>query len=100
MEPLSQREIQIADLIHKGYIEKEIASELNISFSTVHTHSKNIKTKMGARNIADITRIFLTQIRANAVNITLVILAIIAAFFLQKYPDLLETIKSSLIHFK
>lgn len=97
MESLSQREIQVADLIHKGYIEKEIANELHISFSTVHTHSKNIKSKMGARNIADITRIFLTEIKTNAV---IAILILIAAYFLHKNTELLDMLKAALIYFK
>ena len=97
METLSVREMQITDLIHKGKTEKEIACELFISPTTVHTHTKNIRQKLCARNIADITRIFLTEIKTNAV---IAILILIAAYFLHKNTEILETIKSALIHFK
>lgn len=59
---LSERELQIADLIHQGLIEKEIADKLFISQHTVHTHLRNIREKLHARNIADITRIFLLDL--------------------------------------
>jgi len=53
---LSPREIQISGMIAKGMIEKEIADRLHIAFSTVHAHTKNIRRKLKAGNIADITR--------------------------------------------
>lgn len=47
---LSQREIDVLRLIAKGYINKEIAEELNISFNTVLSHRKNITTKLGIKS--------------------------------------------------
>ena len=43
---LSSRELEIVILIAKGYIAKEIASELNLSTHTVYTHRKNIMKKL------------------------------------------------------
>lgn len=60
---LTQREMQIAKLIAHGMIEKEIADQLVISTSTVHAHSRAIRQKTGARNIADITRMYITRLR-------------------------------------
>ena len=58
MEPstLTKREFEIAGLTALGLSEKEIATKLFISGQTVHTHKKNLSKKIGAKNIADITR--------------------------------------------
>jgi len=95
METLSQREIQVADLIHQGFIEKEIAVELSISSYTVHL--KNIRRKLSARNIADITRIFINEIKSNMVEI---ILALLMIYFISKDPTILENVKAAINHFK
>ena len=52
--PLSSREIEVAILLAKGYINKEIADQLHISLTTVITHRKNIMEKLHARSLADI----------------------------------------------
>ena len=51
---LSQRENEVAVLLAKGYINKEIADHLNISLTTVISHRKNIMEKLQARSLADI----------------------------------------------
>lgn len=51
---LSPREIEVTILLTKGYINKEIAAELDISTTTVITHRKNIMEKLQARSISDI----------------------------------------------
>lgn len=51
---LSNREIEVAILLCKGMMNKEIADQLNISLSTVITHRKNIMEKLHARSLADI----------------------------------------------
>jgi len=53
---LTTREIQVARLISHGRYEKEIADCLHIAFATVHAHTRNIRQKLNAGNIADITR--------------------------------------------
>lgn len=53
---LSSREIEILQLLKDGYSNKEIAQKLFLSELTVKTHRKNIMSKMGARNIADLLR--------------------------------------------
>ena len=59
---LTQTETKIAALISLGFLEKEIADKLYISHHTVHSHTKNIRQKLAARNIADITRIFILSL--------------------------------------
>lgn len=93
MNPLSTREMQIADRIHQGMIEKEIADEMHISYETVRTHTKNIRRKLKARNAADITRIFLLELRPYAVAI---LIAVIAMILISKKPELLENLKTAL----
>ncbi len=51
---LSQREIEVAILLCKGLINKEIAVRLNISLTTVISHRKNIMDKLHARSLADV----------------------------------------------
>lgn len=96
METLSVREIQIADLIHRGKTEKEIATELFISQSTVHTHTKNIRQKLNARNIADITRIYLVELKPYA---WLVIIAVLGAILHKYFPGFFESLETSLTNF-
>jgi DNA-binding CsgD family transcriptional regulator len=52
---LSPREAEVAVLLSKGMINKEIADKLNISITTVISHRKNIMDKLNARSLADIT---------------------------------------------
>ena len=49
-EPLSERELQILALIAAGDSNKEIASRLFVSASTVKTHINNLYRKLGARS--------------------------------------------------
>ena len=53
-EVLSAREIEVAILLCKGYINKEIADKLSIATTTVISHRKNIMEKIHARSLADI----------------------------------------------
>jgi len=52
---LTDREIEVMSLIVQGYINKEIADNLNISLSTVITHRKNIMDKLGMRSVSALT---------------------------------------------
>lgn len=88
--------MQIADLVHQGFVEKEIAEELYISKETVHTHTKNIRRKLNARNAADITRIYLLQLKPYAL---VLILAIMAMLLLQHNPKLFEALQTSIRNF-
>jgi len=52
---LSDREIEVMSLIVQGFINKEIADQLNISLSTVITHRKNIMDKLGMKSVSALT---------------------------------------------
>ena len=49
-ETLSPREREILDLLARGYANKEIADLLSIAFQTVHTHVRNIYSKLHVRS--------------------------------------------------
>lgn len=58
---LSDREMQVAKLIAWGYIKKEIADMLNISFHTVSQHVRNIYEKLDVCKETDLARWYLFQ---------------------------------------
>ena len=47
---ISQREIEILQLVSMGYNSKEIGNKLFISEFTVQTHRKNMVKRLGFRN--------------------------------------------------
>lgn len=52
---LSDREIEVMNLIVQGFINKEIAVQLNIALSTVVTHRRNIMDKLGVKSVSALT---------------------------------------------
>ena len=52
---LSEREIQVMNLIVQGYINKEIADRLNIGLATVVTHRRNIMEKLAIKSVSALT---------------------------------------------
>ena len=47
VEPLTDRELHVLQLLGAGMSTREIAAELNLSFKTIETHRENIKRKLG-----------------------------------------------------
>lgn len=52
---LSEREKEVLSLLVKGFINKEIAEELNISINTVISHRRNIVEHLGLRSVSALT---------------------------------------------
>jgi DNA-binding NarL/FixJ family response regulator len=52
MATLTQREQETLDLLAKGFLYKEIADMLNISYETVHNHIRHIYVKLRVRSRA------------------------------------------------
>jgi LuxR family maltose regulon positive regulatory protein len=50
IEPLSDREIEVLQLIAEGLTNPEVGSRLYLSLHTVKTHTRNIYGKLGAHN--------------------------------------------------
>ncbi len=47
---LSPREQQILDLVARGFTYPEVADQVRVSLSTIHTHIRNIYGKLGVHN--------------------------------------------------
>jgi DNA-binding NarL/FixJ family response regulator len=56
VDALTNREIQVFELIGNGYGTSEIAKKLNLSINTIESHKRNIKEKLGLRNGAELTK--------------------------------------------
>jgi DNA-binding NarL/FixJ family response regulator len=55
-EPLTQREVQVLELLAEGLPNKAIAARLGISDQTVKFHVSSISGKLGAANRTDAVR--------------------------------------------
>jgi LuxR family maltose regulon positive regulatory protein len=53
IEPLSERELEVLELLAEGLTNQEIASRLYISLNTVKVHTRNIYGKLGAHHRAE-----------------------------------------------
>ena len=53
---ISPREREILHLVSCGFQSKEISTQLYISTHTVHSHIKNLKSKLEAKNSAELVR--------------------------------------------
>lgn len=49
-QSLSPREAQVLDLLAKGYLYKEIAETMKVTYATVHTHIRHIYEKLHVRS--------------------------------------------------
>jgi DNA-binding NarL/FixJ family response regulator len=55
-EQLAARELQVLQLVARGFINKQIAKQLGISAGTVRTHRNRLMQKLNLHNAADLTR--------------------------------------------
>lgn len=60
-ENLSQREQEVLDCLSKGFLYKEIADKLNISYETVHTYIRRIYEKLQVRTRTEAVAKFLRR---------------------------------------
>ena len=49
-DSLSPREAEVLDLLAKGFLYKEIADHMKISYATVHTHIRHVYEKLRVRS--------------------------------------------------
>jgi DNA-binding NarL/FixJ family response regulator len=54
IDRLTDRELQVFQLLGVGKGTADVAAELHVSFKTVETHRENIKRKLGLRNAVDL----------------------------------------------
>jgi two-component system nitrate/nitrite response regulator NarL len=55
---ITEREIEIAELLKEGLTNYQVADRLNISVHTVETHRKNVMHKLGVNNLASLLKYF------------------------------------------
>ncbi len=60
-ENLSEREQQVLDCLSQGFLYKEIAEKLGISYETVHTYIRRIYEKLQVRTRTEAVAIFLKR---------------------------------------
>jgi DNA-binding NarL/FixJ family response regulator len=58
---LSERELEVLQLVSFGYTTKGIAEELFISPHTVTNHRKNMLTRSRCGNLAELVRVAITE---------------------------------------
>jgi len=58
---LSQRELQVLQLIAEGHSSRVIGEKLNISVKTIDIHRTNLKTKLNIHSIAELTKFAITE---------------------------------------
>jgi DNA-binding NarL/FixJ family response regulator len=56
LNQLTDRELQVFQMIGQALSTREIAEQLHLSVHTVETHREKIKRKLGARNSVELTR--------------------------------------------
>ena len=56
IERLSDRELQVFQMLGSGMSTRQVAAQLHLSFKTVETHRENIKHKLGLRDSAELVR--------------------------------------------
>ena len=56
IERLSDRELQVFQLIGASFSTREIAAQFNLSVKTIETHRENIKQKLQLRDAAELSR--------------------------------------------
>ncbi|HXT13561.1 MAG TPA: response regulator transcription factor [Candidatus Angelobacter sp.] len=61
---LSPREAEVLDLLAKGFLYKEIADQMKVSYATVHTHIRHIYEKLHVRSRTEAVAKHLGQSRA------------------------------------
>ena len=55
IESLTDRELEVFELLGKGLTTHEIAERISRSVKTIESHRENIKTKLGCKNSAELT---------------------------------------------
>jgi DNA-binding NarL/FixJ family response regulator len=65
VERLSDRELQVFQLIAGSFSTREIAEQFHLSVKTVETHRENIKSKLGLENAAELNEFARTWAHEN-----------------------------------
>jgi DNA-binding NarL/FixJ family response regulator len=63
-ELLTKRELDVIQLLMKGFLNKEIAHSLQVSLSAVKKHNRNIYRKLGITNRIAAVNLYTKKMRA------------------------------------
>jgi DNA-binding NarL/FixJ family response regulator len=63
-QSLSPREAEVLDLLAKGFLYKEIADSMKVTYATVHTHIRHIYEKLHVRSRTEAVAKHLGQTRS------------------------------------
>jgi DNA-binding NarL/FixJ family response regulator len=63
-QSLSPREAEVLELLAKGFLYKEIAEAMKVSYATVHTHIRHIYEKLHVRSRTEAVAKHLNQNRS------------------------------------
>lgn len=64
LQSLTQRQMQVCELVVEGMTNKEIAERLNITVHTVKVHRAEVMRQMGVDSVADLVRAVITPNQA------------------------------------
>lgn len=67
MDTLSDREMEVFQLIGNGYSTRQIAQQLNLSVKTIDSYREHLKVKLGLKAGADLVRHAIQWVRSEAV---------------------------------
>jgi DNA-binding NarL/FixJ family response regulator len=56
VDKLSDRELEVLELLGRGFGTREIANELHLSVKTIETHRAHIKEKLGFKDAGEMVR--------------------------------------------
>lgn len=84
---LTTTEYQVAELVTKGYSEKEIASKLFVSPKTVHNHTYNIRKRNNLRSCVDIAREFILSLENPKQYFAAIVLLLVQSFSILESID-------------
>ena len=68
VDSLTRREREVMDLVVKGNLNKDIATQLGISIKTVEVHRSNVMDKMGVNSVTDLVRLSMLSNNEQADN--------------------------------
>lgn len=60
--PFSTAERKVADLLARGYSEKEIADKLHLSVNTINNHTRNIRERHGLNKNTEIILLYISEL--------------------------------------
>jgi DNA-binding NarL/FixJ family response regulator len=69
-QTLSPREAQVIELLAKGYLYKEVADAMGVSYATIHTHIRHIYEKLQVRSRTEAVIKHLSQIHRSSESAT------------------------------